>query len=143
MQGMSHTCLFGLQITQIVLVWSYLDGHILDDFESVCLKTYTLHWVVGEQAHLVHADMAQHLCSTSVVALVGLESQVYVGVDGIKSLLLQLIGCNLVHQSDATTFLLHVDYHTLALFLDGLHGLVQLLAAVTALAAKNVACHAR
>ena len=54
---MSHAGLFGLQIAQIVLVRSYLDGHVLDDFESVGLKSYTLHGVVCQQSHLVHTQM--------------------------------------------------------------------------------------
>ena len=141
-QGVTHANLFGLQIAQIVLVWSNLDGYILDNLESVGLKSHTLHRVVCKQSHLVHTQVAQHLCSASVVALIGLESQMHVGVYGVKSFLLKFVGRNLVHQSDATAFLLHVYYHALAFFLDGLHGLVQLFAAIAALTAKYVARHA-
>ena len=132
-QRMSHAGLFGLQIAQIVLVWSYLDGYILDYFESVCLKTHTLYGVVCQQSHLVHTKMAQHLSTASVVALIGLESQVYIGVNGVEPFFLKLVGCNLVHESDAAPLLLHVDYHTFAFFFDGLHGFVQLLATIASL----------
>ena len=83
--------------------------------------------------------MAQHLSPAAVVALVGLESQVDVGLYGVHAFLLELVGGNLVHQSDASSFLLHVDEHALAFLFDHLHGFVQLFAAVTPLAAEDVA----
>ena len=91
----------------------------------------------------MHAQVSEHLCTTAIVALVGLESQVYVGIYGVESLLLQFIGCYLVHQTDATALLLHIDHHALALFLDGLHGLMQLLATIAALRSEDVASHTR
>ena len=89
------------------------------------------------------AQVSEHLGSAAIVALVGLEAQVYVGIYGVESFFLQFIGRDLVHQSDAPTFLLHVDHHTLAFLLDGLHGLVQLFATVAALASEDVARHTR
>ena len=91
----------------------------------------------------MHAEVAEHLCAASVVTLIWLETEVYVGIYGIVSFFLQLVGCNLVHQSYASAFLLHVDDYTLAGFLDHLHRLVQLLSAVASLASENVACGAR
>ena len=79
--------------------------------------------------------------TTAVVALVGLEAQVYVGVDGVEAFLLQLIGGNLVHQTDAATFLLHIDYYTTTFLLNHLHGLVELFAAVATLRTEDVARH--
>ena len=61
-------------------------------------------------------------------------------IDGVQSLLLQFVGGNLVHQADATTFLNEIDDGTFTFLLNELHGLVQLLTAVTALAAEDVAC---
>ena len=139
MQRVSHAVAFGLEITLVIFVWRNLDGHILNDFQSVCLQSDTLHGVVGEQAHLVYAEVAQHLSATSVVALVGLESEVHVSVHCVVTLFLQLVCGNLVHQTNAATFLLHVDKHTLALALNHLHCLMELFAAVAALATEDVA----
>jgi 3,4-dihydroxy-2-butanone 4-phosphate synthase len=52
-------------------------------------------------------------------------------------------GCNLVHQTDAASFLLHVDNNSLSCLVYHLHGLVELLTAVTTLAAQDVASSAR
>ena len=121
---MPHTVLFCLQIAQVIRVGCHLDRYILDDFQPVGLQTDSFHRVVGQQAHLVNTQMAQHLRATAVVALVGLETQMDVGVNRIEALFLQFIGCDLVHQTYSPAFLLHIDHHTLAFLLDGLHGLV-------------------
>ena len=52
----------------------------------------------------------------------------HVGVNGVIAVLLQFIGFDLVHQSDAATFLIHIDKHALAFFLNHLHRHVELLA---------------
>ena len=53
-------------------------------------------------------------------------------------MLLQLVGLDFVHQTDATAFLVHIDQNALALFLYHLHSQVQLLAALTTHRAKDV-----
>ena len=132
---MPHAVSLGLEIALVVLVWFNFDGYILYDFEAVCFQAYTLHRVVGEQAHLVYAQVAEHLGTAAVVALVGLEAQVNVGIHGVVSFFLQFLGGNLVHQSYASSFLLHVDNYSLACLVYHLHCLVQLLSAVASLAA--------
>ena len=88
MQCVSHAALLGLQVSQIVFVGCYLNGHVLNDLQSVCLQSHTLDRVVGQQSHLVYAEVAQHLGTATVVALVGLEAQVNVRIDGVESLFL-------------------------------------------------------
>ena len=83
---MPHAVSLGLEIALVVLVWFNFDGYILYDFEAVCFQAYTLHRVVGEQAHLVYAQVAEHLGTAAVVALVGLEAQVNVGIHGVVAL---------------------------------------------------------
>ena len=141
-EQVTHTVLLGLEIAEVILVGSNLDGHILDNLQTVGLETHSLDGVVGQQSHLVDSQMAQHLCSTTIVSLVGLESKMYIGVDSVKTFFLELIGCDLVHKTNAATLLLHVYQHTLTFFLDGLHSLVELFAAVAALGTEDVARHA-
>ena len=118
---MPHAVSFGLEVAHVVLVRFNFDGYILYDFESVCFQSYTFHRVVGEQAHLMYAEVAEHLCAAAVVALIWLEAEVNIGVYGVVSFFLQLVGGNLVHQSDASAFLLHVDDDSLACFLNLFH----------------------
>ena len=56
-----------------------------------------------------------------------------IGIDGVESLFLKFVGGNLVHQSDAASLLLHIDDDALAFFVNGLHGLMELFAAVATL----------
>ena len=140
MEVVTHAVALGLEVSVVVFRGRHLDRHVLDDFQSVGLQSHALLRVVGHEAHLVHAKVAEHLRAAAIVALVGLESEVSVGIDGVVALLLlELVGGNLVHQSDAAALLLHVDEHTLALLVDHLHGLVELVAAVAALRSKDVA----
>ena len=140
-QGVPHAVFLGFQIPQVIGIGSDFDGNVLHDFQSVGLQTDTLDGIVGQQAHLMDTQVSQHLGTTSVVTLVGLEAEVYVGIYGVESFFLQLLGGNLVHQADAPAFLLHVDDDTFSLFLDGLHRLVKLFTAVTPLGSKDVAGH--
>ena len=118
---MPHAVSLGLEITLIVLVWYNFDWYIFYDFQAICFETYALYRIVGEQTHFVYTEMTEHLCTAAIVALVWLEAEVNVGVYGVVSFFLQLVGGNLVHQSDASAFLLHVDDDSLACFLNLFH----------------------
>ena len=63
----------------------------------------------------------------------------HIGVNGVHSTFLQLIGFDFVHQTDATSFLVHIYQHAFAFFFDHLHRQVQLFAALAAHRAEYVA----
>ena len=79
----------------------------------------------------------------SVVAFVGLEAQFEVGVHRVETLILQFVGVDFVAQPDAAPLLIEVDDGAPAFAVDHLHRLVELLAAVAAVRAENVARGAR
>ena len=60
-----------------------------------------------------------------------------------QDMYLQFISLNLVHESNAASFLLHVNQHALAFIFDHLQRLMQLLAAIATLASEDVAGSAR
>ena len=69
-----------------------------------------LHRVVREQPQLPHAEVVQDLGADAVVAVVGLEAQLDVRLDGVQPLLvLQAVGADLVDQADAAALLAHVE----------------------------------
>ena len=140
MQCVSHALLLGVEVTLVVGVGGDFDRHVLHDFESIPFQSHTLHRVVGQQTYFADADFSEDLSTHTIVAQVGVETEVNVGIDGVKPLLLQFVGGNLVHQSDASSFLNEIDHCTLALLLDELHGLVELFSAVATLTGKDVAC---
>ena len=90
----------------------------------------------------MHAEQTEDLRPHAIITLVGVVTEVHVGIYRVVALLLQLIGGNLRHQADAAPFLVEVEDNALAGFVYHLHGAVQLLAAVAALGTEDVAGHA-
>ena len=127
---MSHAVFLRAEIFLVVFVWCDFDRDVFHYFQSVALESYSLDWVIGEQTDLTDAKVSQDLCSYSVVPQVGLESEMDVGIDGVKSFFLEFVGCYLVHQTDSTSFLTEIYYGSLASLLNELHGFVELFAAV-------------
>lgn len=93
MQSVPHAVSLGLEITLIVLVWYNFDRYIFYDFQTVCFETYALYRIVGEQTHFVYTEMAEHLCTATIVALVWLETEMGIGVNGIVAFF--LVPCRL------------------------------------------------
>ena len=119
------------------------DGYDLVDAKTVTLQSGPLERVVGHQAHVANAQFADDACAHAVVAFVGLEAQLEVGVYRVESLVLQFVGVDLVAEADAAALLIEVDDGAFALFVDHLHCLVQLFAAVAAVRPENIARGAR
>ncbi len=70
---------------------------------------------------------------------VGGQAEVEVGVDGVPAAVLELVGLQLGDQADPTPLVAaQVDHHAAALLDDPLQRLVELGAAVAAVAAEHV-----
>ena len=136
---MAHAVLLGLEVAFVVLVGLDNDGDYLGDFEAVAFEAGTLDGVVGDEAHLGDMLVAEYLCAYAVVALVGLEAELKVGVNSVEALFLQVVGAEFVDEAYAAAFLTHVGYEAFALMLYHLHGAVQLIAAVALAGAEDVA----
>ena len=65
--------------------------------------------VVGDQLHAGDAQVFHDLHGQVVLALVGLEAEGDVGLDGVHAVVLERVGLNLVVQADAPAFLPEVD----------------------------------
>ena len=66
----------------------------------------------------------------AVITQVGVESQILVGFHRVHTLILKLVGANLVLESDAAALLPHIDKNTLSFFTDHLQRVLQLPAAI-------------
>ena len=89
------------------------------------------------------AQLAQHGRRNGVAAFIGAESQVPVGIHGVEPGILQLIGAQLVGKADAAALLRQIQQHAAAGLVQSLHRRLQLLAAIAAQAAQQVAGEAR
>ena len=141
-QFVSHSCALCLEVAAIVFVGLDHDGDVLHDGEAVAFQADTLDGVVRDETNLADAHLTKYLGTNAILAFVGTEAEVYVGIDCVVALLLELVGGYLVHQSYAATFLAEIDDEAFALLLDHAHRLVELLAAIATLAAEDVARHA-
>ena len=83
--------------------------------------------------------MIKHRLADAVVALIGAKAQQFVRFDGIGAAILQVVGADLVHQTDATAFLAQVQQRATTFVGDGLERGFQLKAAVTAQAEQGIA----
>lgn len=138
MQDMSHTLLLCLHVEGVVFVGLYLQRHRLDDLKPIGLETYTLDGIIGHEAHLPDTELTEDLCTYTIVSFVCLMTKVEVSIDGIETLLLELIGTDLLHEADATSFLIEVDDYATSFLLDELHSFVKLFATFTTLGAEDV-----
>ena len=136
---MPHAVLLRPEIELVELVGSYLDGDVLDNRKTIRLEADTLHRIVGHQAHLRDTQMAEDLGADTIVALVSLVSETNIRVDRVHAVLLEFVRLHLFHQTDTATFLIEIDDRPATLGLDFPQSLVQLLAAIAAQGAEDVA----
>ena len=104
----------------------------LDDAEAVALEADELARVVRQQAHGADAEVAEDLRADAVVALVRLEAEPLVRLDGVEPLILQLVRAQLVGEPDAAALLVQIQQHAAPFARDLLHRRVELRAAVAA-----------
>src|SRR4029077_6092919 len=94
----------GPEVALVVVVGGEDVRHALDHRDAAAGQRRYLLWVVGEKAHPGYAELAQHLRRRQVDPLVGIETQLLVGVDRVEARVLQLIGPELVDEPDAAAF---------------------------------------
>src|SRR5439155_432704 len=122
----------GAQVFDVVVVRRRLERDPFEHLDPVALEPADLPRVVGEEAHLRCADVAEHLRGDAVVAEILLETEIEVRLHGIATLVLQRIGADLVAEADTPALLAHVDEDASAFAGDLHEGLLQLVAAVAA-----------
>ena len=113
---MSHSCPLCLEVATVVVIRLDHNGNVLHDSESVAFQADTFHGIVSDEANFADSHLPKYLGSYAVFAFVGTEAEMYVGIDRIVALLLELVGGNLVHEPDASTFLAEIDDEAFAFF---------------------------
>src|SRR5665213_722534 len=117
LEEVSHALPLGTEILDAVRGGHRLDVHPLDDVEAEALQAPVLGGIVGHQAHGRHAQVDQDLGPDAVLAGVGRQSQLQVGVDGVEAFLLEVVGAQLVGQADTPAFVTaQVDKDAAAIF---------------------------
>src|SRR3990172_888521 len=122
-EEMSQLFFLGLEVLPRRVRGRNLDRNALDDLQPVSLHRDELAGVVGQKAQARHPDRTQDLRPDPVVALVRLETKMLIGLDRIDTLVLQVIGLDLVGEPDPTPFLAHVQDYPAPFGPDHLHRL--------------------
>mgnify|MGYP002063552401 CR=1 FL=1 len=98
---MAHAGFLRVQIPGVLDVGFDLHRHPVGDFQIVAFQPHDLAGIVGHQTHAAHAQIPQDLRSDAVVPQVRREAQLLVGLDRVPTRLLQLVGEDLVGETDA------------------------------------------
>jgi len=114
-------------------------GNALDDSNPGTLQSFHFIWIIGEQPDGAYAQAFQDFCREREVAVVGFESETFVGFDGVETGILEFIGLELRHQADAAAFLLFVNEDACAFFRNHLKRQFELLPAIAAQGVEDVA----
>src|SRR5678816_1383229 len=88
------------------------------------------------------SKVPQHFDTEGVVSKIGFESQVVIGLHGIHASVLELIGSQLVDQSDSAAFLKLINQYSLPFPGDGFKGEFKLFAAIATAGFENVSSQA-
>jgi hypothetical protein len=97
----AHLVALRAEVGAVVVGGGDLDGELLDDLEAVAGDGVDLLGVVGEEAHLADAEVEEDLRAGAVLAEVGGQAELEVGLDGVGALVLEGVGLELVDQADA------------------------------------------
>src|SRR6266550_231270 len=92
--------LFCLEIFFVVRIGFGPDRHLLDHFQTIALKPDNFLRVICEESEPSHAQIEKNLCAEPIIAQVSCVPEFRVGLYGIESFLLQLVGVDCSCQSD-------------------------------------------
>src|SRR6266850_3138828 len=140
---MSELGFLCLEILLRLFRGSNLQRDALDDLQSETFDGYVLRWIVRHQADLTDTEVAKDLRAGAVVADVGSETELGVRLDGVVSLILQLVRLQLVDQADAAAFLQEIEDDAFLLGGNQLEGALELMPAIAARRLKHVAGQTR
>ena len=128
----------GAEVGLVVRVRHVLDRDLIGHGQPVTGQPGDLLRVVREDPDAREPEVDEDLRADPVVAQVSREAELEVGVDGVEALLLELVGAELVEQSDPPALLAQVQQHADALLLDHRQRRLQLLAAIAAQRVEHV-----
>ena len=116
-----------------------LEGHPGGHLDPQFLQAFDLVGVIGQEADGIDSQVPQDEAGHGVVPFVHFVAQEQVGLGGVVAQVLEVVGPQFIQQADAPALLAQVEDDAAAGRGDLLQGQLQLLAAVAALGAEDVA----
>jgi len=102
---MPELLFLGSEIFFGVRTGSDFAGNAFNDVNSGAFKGLDLFRIVRQQTHTRDPQRFENLGWEREIAVVVLETEMFVGLNRVESGILQFVGLQLGHQSDATAFL--------------------------------------
>src|SRR5437867_6263121 len=131
---------FRLQIELVELVGWHHNRYSLSHLDSVKLQILQLIRIVRQKLDRFHVKRHQHVCCNVVVSFVRLEAHLLVRLNGVETCILQLVGFDLVDETDSPAFLPQIENYPPFHLADSREGLLKLLSAVATQRADSIAC---
>ena len=129
---MAHSFLFGPQVSDRVRRWRNFARDLSHDFNARVFQRSSLVRIVRKQPNSFDAKLPQNRRGQTEIPAVSRKSERKIGIHCIEAGVLQRVGLQLRHQTDAAAILIFVDQKSPAFLSDGLHSDLQLFPAVTA-----------
>lgn len=102
---MTHSEFLGLKIELVLRSWIRQYRDPLQDVYPLIPQILELLRVVGHEFDTVYFEKLQHIHYISVIALIYLKTESKVGFDSIVTLFLQVVGLDLVQETDPSPLL--------------------------------------
>lgn len=135
---MAHTNLLSNHIFMIVTIIFHDNWYRFRNGNAITGKTSPFGGVIRHETDTRKAQVGKDLCTDTIVALIRFETQFYIGINRIKSLILQGIGPEFIGKPDTSAFLAHIKNDTAAFFFNHAQSRTQLVSAVTAHGAQGI-----
>lgn len=137
---MSHQFLLGAQVVGVVGVGRNHNRNSPNDLNARSAQGGHFIGVIGHEFHLPDTQVFEHRDGRFVLAGIGVETEVGIGVNRVETLILQVVRFEFIDQANTAPFLPEVNHHA-ASFGGNAQGRVQLFATIAAAGPKYVARH--
>lgn len=137
---MSELVFLGAQIGARMTAGAGAAWNALGDLNSRVLKLADFLRIVGKQANRLDTESFEGFGGKIIIAGVGIEAELAIRFDGIKTAVLKLVGFQFVQQTDAASLLRKIEDDTARLLGDLAERIFELRTAIAALGSKYVAC---
>src|SRR5205814_1637685 len=134
-----HLCFFCLGIFEVVRIGFAANWHLLYHLQAVTFESDNFFRIIGQKTELANAKIEENLRAETVVAQIAGITKLRVCLNSVESFLLQFIGMDFCCQSNAASFLSHVNQDTAAFLLNLPQRGVQLISTIAPPRAENVA----
>ena len=107
-QDMPQFTLFGSKVMDVRFLGVDFNGNALDDRQAVPFNPDDLSRIISHETDLPESQTDQDLRANAIIPQVRLKPQLEIGLDGVTTLVLKMVGFDLVQQPNAPPLLIQI-----------------------------------